>query len=433
MQIFAAADSVDITPAEMLPLAGFQGRQGSATGVADRLEMNAVLFRDETGRSCVIVSVDTLYVGPTLNAEIAAHLCKRYGFQVSDVLCLASHTHFAPGIDTTKPNRLAPVDGGYLAMVIDRAKALLDRLLGTRLLRVDIGYAEQSWNGAVNRRKPWRLPHFNERGRLTAGEIAMAPNPGAPNHPVLQLWSLCLDDGSPLAVIWTACCHPTGAPLRSHVSAEFPGFGRAHIRQRCAKPLPVVFMQGFAGNLRPATCDTRPFLRRISGTLRRGPSFHPFDLAAWKSWLGRLGDALDKAMTTANEDRILRSEGRIASKLAGVNLSQLIDGCDEPSRSVQFARLAIGEALEIVAVAAEPSVELRNLAPFPGAALTGYMGDAFGYWPTARQASEGGYEGGGFFDGFGLRGAFRSDLDQTFSAAMASLQTLTYRLGTLKA
>jgi hypothetical protein len=80
MQIFAAADSVDITPLAMLPLAGFQGRQGLATGIADRLEINAVLFRDETGRSCVIVSIDTLYIGPAADAQITAHLCERYGF-----------------------------------------------------------------------------------------------------------------------------------------------------------------------------------------------------------------------------------------------------------------------------------------------------------------------------------------------------------------
>jgi hypothetical protein len=425
MQILAAAESIDITPPKMLPLAGFQRRRGFATAVADRLEINAVLFRDETSRSGVIVSLDTLYVGPTIDAQITAHLRERHGFQESDILCLASHTHFAPSLDPTKPNSLAEVDADYLAMVLERGKTLMDRLHESRLQRIHVRYAEQPWNGAINRRKRCWLPHFNDRGRLTAGDILMAPNPAAANHSVLQLWALTLDDGSLLAAIWTACCHPTASPLSNHLSAEFPGFGRARLRQRYSKAAPIVFMQGFAGNLRPFIDDNRPLLRRVSGTLRGGSSFCPFDLETWQGWLSCLGGALDSAIGIANGDLTNRAKGRIVSSRIGVELSRLISGCDEPKRTVQFRRIVLGEALDIVAVAAEPSVELRNLAPFPRAALVGYTGDVFGYWPTSRQASEGGYEGGGFFNAFGLRGAFRSDLDQTFSAAMRSLQELT--------
>lgn len=51
----------------------------------------------------------------------------------------------------------------------------------------------------------------------------------------------------------------------------------------------------------------------------------------------------------------------------------------------------------------------------------GYLGDVFGYWPTARQAAEGGYEGGAFVTMFGLSGRLRPSIDEAFRGVVKQL------------
>ena len=66
------------------------------------------------------------------------------------------------------------------------------------------------------------------------------------------------------------------------------------------------------------------------------------------------------------------------------------------------------------ALSAEPTLAwqriLDDAAPRAAQAIrlyTGYLGDVFGYLPTAKQVREGGYEVNGFQSLFGTIGPFR--------------------------
>jgi hypothetical protein len=106
--------------------------------------------------------------------------------------------------------------------------------------------------------------------------------------------------------------------------------------------------------------------------------------------------------------------GPIRSACTALDVSLLLDG-DNGERPVEFRRLAIGKSLDLWAVAAEPSIALRDLLPKTEATVAvGYLGDVFGYWPTARQAAEGGYEGRIFVTRFGSNGRLRPSIDEAF-------------------
>jgi hypothetical protein len=416
-RIGGAADRVDLTPRSALALSGFGGPSGPSDGVADALEAIAVALRDASGRTAVIVTFDTLYVGPAVDTELRAFLRDECAIRDSDVLLLASHSHYAPALDPTKP-RLGPVDADYLAWVIDQTKAMLRRLLASPMASLTLSPASAPWNGAVNRRRRWLLPYLGGASdTLGFHGPAMAPSAG-PTDPSVRTWLLRTENGAPLALLWSAACHPNGFPRARHVSAEFPGRVREAVRDRLGPALSVLFLQGFAGDIRQRSPETRPALRSIARTLLWGPSFCPFDEAGWSRWADALSATVTGTLATENP---IPLSGPIRSASTALDLSRLLDG-DNGERLVEFRRLAIGDSLDLWAVAAEPSMALRDLLPKTEATVAlGYLGDVFGYWPTARQAAEGGYEGGAFVARFGLSGRLRPSIDEAFRAMVKQL------------
>ena len=416
-RIGGAADRVDLTPRSALAPSGFGGRSGPSDGVTDALEAIAVALRDDGGRTAVIVTFDTLYVGPAVDTELRAFLRDECAIRDSDILLLASHSHYAPALDPTKP-RLGPVDADYLAWVIDETKAMLRRLLASPMAPLTLSPASAPWNGAVNRRRRWPLPYFGgASGTLGFHGPAMAPSAG-PTDPSVRTWLLRTENGAPLALLWSAACHPTGFPRARHVSAEFPGRVREAVRDLLGPALSVLFLQGFAGDIGQRSPETRPVLRSIARTLHWGPSFCPFDEAGWSRWADALSATVTGTLATENP---MPLSGPIRSASTALDLSRLLDG-DNGERPVEFRRLAIGDSLDLWAVAAEPSMALRDLLPKTEATVAlGYLGDVFGYWPTARQAAEGGYEGGAFVTIFGLSGRLRPSIDEAFRGMVKQL------------
>jgi hypothetical protein len=423
-QITGAADHVDLTPHSALPLSGFVDRSGPSEGVADPLEANAIALRDAAGRTAVIVAFDTLFVGPAVDAELRTFLRDEHGMRDEDILLVASHTHYAPALDPTKP-RAGIVDPQYLATVIDRSKVMLRRLLGGPMSPLTLTPSSAPWQGSVHRRRRWPLPYLSGNPRrLGFHGPVMAPEPRGPSDDSVRSWLLRREDGTPMAALWHCACHPTGFPRPRHVSAEFPGRVREAVRSRVAPGLPVVFLQGFAGDIRQRSPETRSRLRGLRQTVLWGPSFCPFDEAGWLRWSAELASTVE-ATLSASEQRSPRPlSGPIRSAGSELSLGELIDG-ENGRRSVQGRRLRIGDELDLWAVAAEPSMALREFLPRGDATVAvGYLGDVSSYWPTARQVAEGGYEARGFVAAMNLSGQLRPSVDDAFRAMVKKLEVI---------
>src|SRR3954468_1283197 len=87
-----------------LPLAGFLRRAQSGLPCQAEdgtLEINAVAFQDGN-QAALLIAVDTLIAGPDLTTAAAALARDSFGDEAV-ALVAASHTHFAPATDPTRP------------------------------------------------------------------------------------------------------------------------------------------------------------------------------------------------------------------------------------------------------------------------------------------------------------------------------------------
>ncbi|UYN97245.1 MAG: hypothetical protein KIT25_10055 [Enhydrobacter sp.] len=404
-------------------MAGFSGRPEPFVKVSSTLEANAVAFRDDNGRCSVLVTLDTLYVGEALHTDLICHFVSKHGQNAADLLVLGSHTHFAPSLDATKPV-LGPVDPAYLSMVKERCRLLVDRVVTESGRPVFTERRTGSSLAAINRRRRWPVPHFYRR-RLVHPQTVMAPNPSGPFDPTITAIAIIGVSGDPIALLWHYACHPTAFPHPLHVSAEFPGVVRSRLRERYGDALPVLFLQGFAGDIRSRVPETRPLSRRAFDCLFSGPSFDSFTSDGWQRWSESLAsDVLGAFKGDRRMSRNARDEPTaIGSAHGSAPLDRLLTG-DQGGKAVLLQRVRLSADIDIVAVAAEPLTGLRTLVPFEDSLAVGYLGDVFGYWPTDRDIPEGGYEVNHFIEPFGLRGRFHRPLDAIFRSAVDELRLL---------
>lgn len=406
--IFGAAGTVDITPDRPAFLAGYENRSVLAGRVGHRLQASALVLADGRGRQQALVSLDLLFAGPELTERLRLFAQRELGIDRRNLLLAASHTHFAPPVDATKP-ALGAVDRAYLDWLCDRCCTLLSTVARQEKRPVHFRAIRVPWDGAVYRRRLWWLPHV-ERRRLAFGGVVMAPARSRATDQGLRLLELLDPRDGRVALLWSASCHPTGSPDIAAASSDYVGA----VRERLGTQAPMLFLQGFAGDLRPDVPDRRTREHRMRQALVYGPNFDSFDLPRWEAWIDRLAGAVAAGLDELQRRPPAPLTGPLAGALVEVPLRDITAGYDGPPRPVGFQRLRAGAMYDILAVSAEPCSMLRLLLDDPALWPVGYVGDVFGYWPAEHQRLEGGYEADGFLAPFNLPGRLRPGLDRIF-------------------
>lgn len=402
-----SAGRIDITPHRRLPLAGYAGRAGSSQGVHDPLELNAVLVRSRAGLTAILTA-DLLFVTDDLRQRIAAGVRDALDLEPECLLLAASHTHSAPSVDPGKP-RLGAADADYIDFVVHQGATLLRHLATQEARRCTLEYAHGLVDHAINRRR-----------RAWWGSTIRAPNPAGPRDETLHVIRFVGDDGVPAALLWSYACHPVGFPDPTRVSADYPGVVRRELRRGFGPDLPVLFLQGFAGDIRPRPAGRARSLRRRVAGLLVGPLFNPLSDSEYDAWSQSLAARVVAVARSAPSGTHALAP---RSRHLRVPLSAILTGGDG-GPDLTFRRLSLGPELHIGALSAEPVVEqageLRRLVP--GVALpVGYTDTVFGYLPTPAMLGQAGYEDAGFFEGFGLRGAFRPEVGEVVRTAWRRL------------
>jgi hypothetical protein len=416
-----AAGTVDITPDRPVRLAGMARRRVLSVRASEKLSANAMLFEDFRGRLQGILSLDLLFAGPDLTDRLRDFAAKELNIAKGDLLIAASHTHSAPPVDRRKP-ALGPVDDDYLEWVTQRCCELLRSVAAQRREPLCFRGGIAEWHGAVYRRRYWPVPHLTREGPSLRG-IVLAPDHDRSISRDVRLLEVTDDAGRTVAVIWSAACHPTGWPSQHGQSPDYIGI----VRDRLAAmpggpgPVPVLFLQGFAGDLRPDVPDGRSWIRRAGRAVLFGPNFNTFDAATWSAWSDELAATLAAALAAFRRQTATPLVGRLAGAVVELPLADVLDGPNKSGRVVEFQRLHLGTMCDILAVSAEPSSMLLPLLDDPDIWPTGYSGDVFGYWPTDLQRQEGGYEGKGWIAHFSLRGSLRPERDRLFRKTLSAL------------
>lgn len=408
---FLKSSSIDITPTKPVTLAlGFSRRQPFLS-INDRLELNLILLGDGE-YEIAILSADLLYIGDFLRTKAEEIL---QPIEPQAILFAASHTHFAPATEAMLP-LLGETDNEYLDYVVMRLAELVDKVRRSDPQVVELKYFNTEGNHSINRRRR-ALATLERRPypRVKLNHMEMLPNPRGRRDETIHIvgfYPAEHQNCDPLAVLWSYACHPVCFPRELAVSAEFPGVVRAKLRRAHGEGIPVVYLQGFAGNIRPRVYDTCVSIKsRVKRLLAGGGNlFGRFTRREWADWSSSLSSRVTEAVAHP-KDAVLVTGG-IHTIHHYLPLSALQDlHSDRPP--IHFQRISLGAQLHIISVSAEPVCEIYDLLPIcEGNVIpVGYTDHTFGYLPNNKILTEGGYEASRFRRAFSLPGQFVADVE----------------------
>ncbi len=422
----AGLATVDITPSEPVPMAGYASRRAPFEAVAQPIYAKALALRDREGGRALLITADIL----GFTAERSASICRRLeesdGLAREQVLLNASHTHSGP-----------LVAGSMLTSVPEAARERIRRYVGVMEDRIvaaarkalqDLRPAHLSWGRgvasfAMNRRE------FTDRG------VILGTNASGPADRTVPVLRVAGADGSPRAVVFGAASHCTTLTGRNMLlGGDYAGYAQEFLEVR--RPgVQAMFVTGCAGDANPYPRGTIDLARRhgselaaaveqvLGGELRplRGPlrtEFRQVDLPLAEHTKERILEMHDGAPSY----RRFFTQGALAKLERGRPLLR--------SYSAPFALWRFGSDLTLVAFSGETVVDYVRLTQEALGPLnlwvSGYSNDVFGYLPTSRILREGGYETRGLYVEYGL---FRPGVED---AVMAAVRDMARKAGRLK-
>ena len=398
-----AISRIGIEPKEPVTL-GASGSPRKTSEVADPIEAVCAVFQSG-GKRVALVSLDLLYGGDCLLSRISARLPTESALEVVGIF--ASHTHTAPATDASKP-LLGEVDSKYVEELVSTLSEALGELCAPgNGAEVELFVGSADLHLTMNRRRHWPLVVERSGGkrRFRLRGTVLAPNVGgASDNTVTVSVFRSPESGRPLAVMWNFACHPVGYPQPDRISSHFIGVVRDHLRRVFEDmELPVLFLQGFSGDVRPRAKDTlQPSISWPKRALL-GPGSASFTTEGYAEWTGQLAEAVTtlalNASSPVNGSGLTAKEVRVPRRF-------FLEGTPSDSE-VTFKSIRFGDDLLVVGASAEMVSEyamwVRRNVTTKWTMIAGCMDDVVGYVPTERMLKEGGYEATGFCERFSAR------------------------------
>ncbi len=383
-----------ITPSEPIRMAGYASRDKPSEGVLGELFAKAMAFEDSTGNRAVLLTVDVI----GFNAQVAEFVFERIREKTSlerrQVLLCPSHTHAGPviGIAGATGYDLPDEEAACVHRYCEKLANQLAELAADAI--ADLEPAKVAWgvgvtNIVMNRRESTergvRLG-FNPRGYVDR------------SVPVMRVDS---PTGKLRALLFGCACHNTTLTGKHFtLSGDYAGFAQQYVENQIPG-VQAMFMIGCGGSANPyprGTVDAAEqngrslaveVCRVADGQLApvRGPLRADLDLAILSLKPVPERDALEE---------MTKGPGYFAGN-AREMLEALKDGTTLPTEySAPFALWQFGDDLTLVALSGEVVngyVPLLETALGPRKLwIAAYANDCFGYLPTAKVLSEGGYE-----------------------------------------
>ncbi|MGH8011424.1 MAG: hypothetical protein ACREQ4_02845 [Candidatus Binataceae bacterium] len=403
-QITIAAGSVDITPQRPVPLGGYARRLAPYEGIADPLEANALVI-DGGSSKVVIVTTDLLYPGETLRNN----LLKNLGLQGHQLFLCASHTHFAPMTAPAMP-RLGVPDSEYVEYLTAQITGMVKAFVPQPPPPI-CTYHEGTLDHSINRRLICR--------RVTASgfnrEAGFGPNPAGARDESVRVLKFARPNGEPLALLWNYACHATDCFNLRQVSAAYPGIVRTRLRAQFGD-CPVLFFQGFAGDVRPPFIGIPIGIRGVARRVLRGPQFKDVpERTEREQWAGSLAATV---LSVARKPGTNVTIGAPATRREQISGNVLATGGGNKSL---FWHLIDCGGFRVAGINAEPVNEYRPLIQqyFTTPFLTvGYLDQTHCYLPIDRMIAERGYEVEGFRTLFNFDGHFKQGLQESVVASL---------------
>ena len=286
-----------------------------SNGVHDDLFVRALVLSDGK-QQVALVCLDLIGMDFTLADEIRARIRERTGITTTLLNC--SHTHSSPFTAPWSILGLRSLSGGAgaswrndLVAQVTNVVAQAAGDLSQANLRIGRAPAQVGFNR--------RLP--TEQG------IVQKPNPQGAVVPWVDVLRVDGVDGKPISILFSHAAHPVIVHGASRlISADYPGYAAAKVRQYFGGKTLAMFAQACGGN--------------INGEPLRG-GFGPAERAG-----AALGEA---AITAASESKAIQSAGlKVAAKTLALPFQDL------PSQ--EECELALRKAEDQLAEVVGPSV-----------------------------------------------------------------------------
>jgi len=442
--LFAGVGRTDITPPADCFLEGFAGRDHYAEGVHDPLEATALAL-ESSGHRMVIVTLDLLDLLDPLIDEIWAGAKSRFGLEPRDLLINCSHTHAGPILwprihqpEIPDPKMVFP-DPEYIRRLVDNTLGVIETAIGNLTpARASRGFGETRI-GICRRAKDVSVYKGKASGYL--GIFANYPNPDREIDRTVPLISFTKEDGSPLAFMFGACCHPTTMSHDNYlVSAEYPGVARRLLESRFEST--GLFLQGIGGDVKPRRVAMETSFRSgtyedveavgteladdVTRITERG--LEPFDIVM-RSALGRFNvplapgwdETVWRGYTAPDQPFHRRQWGEwwLRKKASGETIPDSLSitmSIHEIAPDLRFAGLS-GEVLTDIGLMVK-----RSFATGTTYAM-GYTNGRCSYIPDSSILREGGYEAiETIFFTPTMPAPWREDIDDTILSAFDDLR-----------
>lgn len=371
------------------------------------LEANVLLVSNLNHKPIMIfISVDALYAGPRLRGDIEAE----FGEELSGekIFLSASHSHFAPMLDDTKPELGVVVEEHYLRVVRGIFDGIRHTLTDKKPLAVQFRHRRYRTHAPIYRRRVFPLVIRNSKLEFFRAQ----PLPQTFSR--LRFYADVLTfsaSGKIEACIWVMPCHPVDFPGPPQISSHYIGVVRKALRESESvnRKIPFIFIQGASGDLRPPSFGFRRVdsVKSLAVNLLFGPTFLGFfSKIQWLRWVGDLTDEFMRCIREPPEtDNVYPPETGSSSKRRTLGLSAYFNYAYPRERVVSLQSVQLA-GVSILGVSAEVSWRLRDelvrRTQDPNLIVAGCIDDSYGYLLSSRQARWGGYEVQGFLEPFSM-------------------------------
>jgi len=394
----------DITPGPgRVQMCGF-GRERYAQGAVAPLLTQAVILRDQSGNTGVLITADILDFERVMVKAIRRAIEHRHGIRPKNIMLAASHTHWGPAVRFRMGFSLGAPNVWYMGL-------LEDKILGcvaTAMEDLSPATLEHGWLDfrgiGCNRRRP-------QNGKITWGPYEEGSFDG--HTPILRVRR----GGAPQQLVLVGhACHATSSGVIQKWSPGYPGAMRDYLAAELSDTR-AVFVQGCGGDAK--------VVHRDAETGKLAFSNHPEQAQAAGRKLARA------VLTHLATERMIPLDGHLACSLATGRLSygrrwsqDEIErlAYPEPAQSGQrrtwqtwVARQSLalpdredsfrydvqiwefGGELTVFGMEGEICSPwgpmLRAMTPTARAMVIGYANSTGSYIPDKRIVQEGGYEG----------------------------------------
>jgi neutral ceramidase len=420
----AGVAKVDITPTQSVPLAGYSGTRMSQR-VDHPIWVKAIVLRDVSGASSVIVTSDLVGLSTRMVDRIAARALAKYGIPRERLILNYSHNHSCPVTEDVlwlyydfKPEEQAARDR-YTEKLYDQ----YDEVIGLAIAdisSVEIRFEQGLAGFAVNRRRA------RPDGRKLGGQV---------DHdvPVMTVTS-----GETIkAILFGYSCHTTALSGLS-INGDYAGFAQIELEKFYPGSI-ALFVQNCGGDANPLprirggeNDDQAIELARMYGQILAE--------AVRQVIAGKMISLTGPIRATMGETELFLQPGmpveelrRRLPEVSGITrreyehfIRQYQTEGELPDRvqyPIQVWRF--GTDFTWIALTGETvvdySLKFKSIYGWDNTWVCGYNNNLLSYVPSLRVLNEGGYEGTtGMFE-YGHRAPYTETVEEQITTLVAEL------------